>query len=118
MKHLFVAVMIVIAPVALAQVEDAPDGNVKGIPANYTESKVGTYTLPDPLKCLDGTPVADANTWNTKRRPEIVKLFEENQFGKAPPRPTDMTFDVFDKSTPAFDGKSVRRQVTVYFSAD
>jgi hypothetical protein len=29
-----------------------------------------------------------------------------------------MSFDVFDKGTPAFDGKAIRRQVTVYFSAD
>jgi hypothetical protein len=27
-----------------------------------------------------------------------------------------MGFDVFDKGTPALDGKAVRRQVTVYFS--
>jgi hypothetical protein len=31
-----------------------------GQEANYDESKVGTYTLPDPLVCLDGTPVKDA----------------------------------------------------------
>src|SRR5260370_199471 len=29
-----------------------------------------------------------------------------------------MTFDVFEKDAPAFDGKAIRRQVTVYFSAD
>src|SRR4051794_3299806 len=119
MKHFFCLVIVTaLAHLAHAQVEDAPDGNVKGIPANYTEAKVGSYTLPDPLKCLDGSTVTDTNTWTSKRRPEILRLFEENQFGRAPARPTDMTFDVFDKSTPAFDGKAIRRQVTVYFSAD
>src|ERR1041385_486292 len=29
-----------------------------------------------------------------------------------------MTFDVFEKSAPAFDGKASRRQVTVHFTAD
>jgi hypothetical protein len=29
-----------------------------------------------------------------------------------------MSFDVFDKGTPAFDGKAKRRQVTIYFSPD
>ena len=29
-----------------------------------------------------------------------------------------MSFDVFDKGTPAFDGKAIRRQITVHFSAD
>jgi hypothetical protein len=112
------AVVSLVCHVAFAQVTDAPDAQIKGIPVNYTEANVGTYTLPDPLTLLDGQKVTDAETWMTKRRPEIVKLFEENQFGRAPGRPSDMSFDVFDKGTPAFDGKAIRRQVTVYFSAD
>jgi hypothetical protein len=47
-----------------------------------------------------------------------VKLFEENQFGRAPGRPAGMTFDVFEKAAPAFDGKAIRRQVTIYFDKD
>src|SRR6185295_10169813 len=39
-------------------------------------------------------------------------------FGRSPGRPPKMSFDVFDKGTPALDGKALRRQVTVYFSAD
>ena len=95
-----------------------PPKVVAGVPANYDESKVGAYTLPDPLKLSNGKPVKDAKTWRAKRRPELVKLFEENQFGSSPSRPTDMWFDVFDKGTPALDGKAIRRQVTVYFSKD
>src|SRR5262249_46828511 len=78
----------------------------------------GSYRLPDPLVLTNGKPVRDAKTWQEKRRPEIVKLFEENEYGRAPARPADMIFDVFDKGTPAFDGKGVRRQVTIYFSKD
>ena len=29
-----------------------------------------------------------------------------------------MSFEVFDKGTPAFDGKAIRRQVTIYLSKD
>src|ERR1017187_1009354 len=29
-----------------------------------------------------------------------------------------MSFEVFDKGTPALDGKAIRRQVTVYFTKD
>jgi hypothetical protein len=101
-----------------AQVADAPDGNVAGIVANYTEARVGNYTLPDPLLLLNGKKVTDAKTWLKKRRPEIVKLFEENQYGRSPERPKGMSFEVFDRGTPAFDGKAIRRQVTVYFSKD
>jgi hypothetical protein len=103
---------------ASAQTEKAPPAVVAGIPVNYDESLTGKYTLPDPLVLASGKPVRDAKTWNEKRRPEVVQLFEENQYGRAPGRPSDMTFDVFDKGTPALDGKAIRRQVTIYFSAD
>src|SRR6266571_4333082 len=35
---------------------------------NYDESKVPQYTLPDPLVMGNGRKVADAKTWQTKRR--------------------------------------------------
>jgi hypothetical protein len=101
-----------------AQVPEGPDNIVAGIPANYREANVGTYTLPDPLVLSNGKPVKDAKTWVEKRRPEIVKLYEENQFGRTPERPAGMTFDVFEKGTPAFDGKAARRQVTIYLSSN
>jgi hypothetical protein len=102
---------------ASAQIIDTEPGVVAGIPANYTEAKTGSYTLPDPLKFPDGLPVADAAAWFEKRRPELFRLIEENQYGRVPPRPPAMSFDVFDKGTPAFDGQALRKQVTIYFTA-
>jgi len=95
-----------------------PAAIVAGIPVNYDETKVGTYTLPDPLTLLNGKKVTDANTWMKKRRPEILHLYEEYQFGKTPGKPADMSFNVFDKGTPAFGGKAIRKQVTIYFTKD
>jgi hypothetical protein len=103
---------------AYGQADRPPAAVVADIPANYDEALVGSYTLPDPLVLASGKPVRDAKTWNDKRRPEIVNLFEENQFGRSPGRPAGMHFDVFEKSAPAFDGKAIRRQLTVYFSGD
>src|SRR5215210_4927371 len=74
---------------------------VAGFPVNYEEDSVGTYVLPDLLTTSNGQKVTDAKTWMEKRRPEIIKLFEELQFGKMPPRPADLRFDVFDKGTTA-----------------
>jgi len=96
----------------------APRTEVAGIHVNYDEALVGSYTLPNPLVLANGKPVRDAKTWTEKRRPEIVRLFEENEYGRAPGRPSRMTFDVFDKGTPAFDGRATRRQVTIYFAPD
>jgi hypothetical protein len=103
---------------AHGQIADYPDDTVAGIPVNYTEAKVGTYTLPDPLVLANGTPVRDVKPWNEKRRSEILRLFEENEYGRTPGRPVGMSFDVFDNGTPALDGKAIRRQVTVFFSKD
>lgn len=105
-------------PVSRAAAQTTPDPPkvVADIPVNYDEALVGTYTLPDPLRLLNGKQVRNAKTWDNTRRPEIVHLFEENQFGRSPGRPAGMTFEVFDKGTPAFDGKALRKQVTVYFS--
>ncbi len=91
---------------------------VAGFPVNYEEELVGTYVLPDVLTLQNGKKVKDAKTWTEKRRPELVKLFEEQQFGKMPPRPAGMAFNVFDNGTPVLDGKALRKQVTVYFSSD
>ena len=47
----------------------APFNEVKAPPRgyNYEESKVPEYELPDPLVCLDGSKVKDAETWRKKR---------------------------------------------------
>ena len=113
---IFLLLLLLSLCVLTVQSQNGPPTNVAGIPANYDEALVGTYTLPDPLVMSNGKKVRDANSWYKQRRPEILRLFEENQFGRSPGRPADMSFDVFDKGTPALDGKAVRRQVTIYFS--
>jgi hypothetical protein len=89
-----------------------------GFPVNYAEDSVGTYVLPELLTLSNGKKVNDAKTWTEKRRPELLKLFEEIEYGKMPGKPADLHFDVFDKGTPALNGKAIRKQVTVYFTKD
>ncbi len=103
---------------AFGQIADAPDAEVAGIPVNYTEAKAGNYTLPDPLRLSNGKPVKDGKTWTRVRRPEIKRLIEEHWFGRAPGRPKDLSFEVVEQSATAFEGKAVRRQVTIWFTKD
>jgi len=84
--------------------------------ANYDESKVPDYTLPDPLTLADGTPVSDAETWRGKRRPEILNLFEEHVYGKMPGKPEGMTFEVVLSDPESLGGKAKRKEVSVYFT--
>lgn len=100
------------------RVADAPDGKVANIPANYTEALAGDHPLPDPLVLADGRAVLTAEDWLTKRRPELVRLFEENQFGRTPGRPANLSFEVTDPGTPAYAGKALRKQITIYFTKD
>jgi hypothetical protein len=83
---------------------------------NYDESKVGTYTLPDPLTMLNGEKVKDVKTWMTRRRPEILELFRTNVFGRSPGKPKNMTFKVFDDEAKALGGIAIRKQVTIYLT--
>jgi hypothetical protein len=104
---------------ALAEeLPDHPDDAVAGISVNYTEAKVGEYTLPDALKLSSGAAVSTVDDWQTKRRPEIVKLFEENEYGRAPATPRAMRFEVVEGATPCFDGKAIRKQIAIHFGED
>jgi hypothetical protein len=85
---------------------------------NYDEAKVPPYSLPDPLTMLDGERVTRAAMWHDQRRPEILELFRTHMFGRSPGRPEGMRFEVFDRDENALEGRAVRQQVTVHFSAD
>jgi hypothetical protein len=81
-------------------------------------AEVLKYPLPDPLICLDGSPFADAATWREKRRPEILQLFSNEVFGKAPAATAGVHFQTDSIDKHALNGLAIRKQVTVFFSAD
>ena len=56
----------------------------KFLEANYDESKVPEYTLPDVLTSFRGQTINTIEEWEKTRRPEIVKFFEQNMFGEVP----------------------------------
>ena len=86
-------------------------------PGQYDEDKVPAFTLPDPLITLDGKKVTDVNTWNQKRRPEILKLFETHVYGRTMVgRPADMTWKVTAENRSAMDGNAITKTVTIYFT--
>jgi hypothetical protein len=85
--------------------------------AQYDESKVPQYTLPDPLVLLNGKKVKNTKTWVKKRRPEILNLFATNVYGRnLIGRPPEMTWEVVSTGTKALDGASVVKTVTIYFA--
>ncbi len=83
---------------------------------NYDESKVHEYTLPDALVMADGRQVTSPQMWVAERRPEILKLFETEMYGRSPGPPKDMAFEVTSEDKTALDGMATRREVSVYFT--
>lgn len=115
-NYLFIVIFVVIVygcSISFGQIIDSPSDTVAGIPVNYTEAKVGSYTLPDPLKCLDGQIVKNSQTWFNKRRKEIINLFEQNQFGVTPKNKIEVNYDVFEREGSAFNNSAKRTQVTL-----
>ena len=80
----------------------------------YDEAKVPTFTLPDVLALRDGERAADAKSWSSRRRPEILALYETEVFGKSPAKPAKLNYQVKNVEKGALGGKADRKIVTVY----
>lgn len=80
---------------------------------NYDEAKVPQYTLPDALRLANGQTVADAATWKSKRRPELIALYEENVYGRSAPAPKGVKYVVRDNTKNALGGLATRKQIGI-----
>lgn len=102
---------------AASQTENLPKTSA-GFPINYKEDSVGNYTLPRLLIAQNGKQITNSKDWVVHRRPELLRLFETLQYGKMPPAPKDLSFEIFEKGTPALNGTAIRKQVTIYLTND
>jgi len=84
----------------------------------YSEASVPEYTLPDPLEAPDGSMIDSAQAWKEKQRPYLLGLFEQEVYGKAPPAPEKIQFEVTESSDEALGGKARRRQVAIQLTDD
>lgn len=56
-------------------------GQNRNAPVNYDESQVPVFEIPDALTCQDGQRITTAKQWEKKRRPELLKMFSELEYG-------------------------------------
>ncbi|HWA11287.1 MAG TPA: acetylxylan esterase [Opitutaceae bacterium] len=104
--------LLLCADLARGQVKDVPNARpVAGIPVNDIEANVGHYTLPDVLTLSNGQPVKDAATWINQRRPEIVKFYETQVYGRIPPNAPKVTWEVASVDRNAMDGTAIQKQL-------
>ena len=65
--------------------------------ANYDESKVLPYTLPDPLVLKNSKKVTTAKIWWKQRRPEIIEEFDSEIYGRVPKNTPKVNWEVVSK---------------------
>lgn len=83
---------------------------------NYDESKVGEYRLPELLVSQEDKIVGAPTQWENIRRPEIIKLFENNVYGQVPKELDDIQFKVVNKDENAMNGKATLKEVAITVS--
>ncbi len=79
--------------------------------SNYSEEKVRPYTLPDPLVMTNGERVAGADQWFKARRPEILKFYREEIYGRVPDGAPRVTWEVAETDPTARGGAAVMKRV-------
>ncbi len=81
--------------------------------ANYDESKVPAYTLPDVFKTSTNTDVKNKTAWEKVRRPEILKLFEDNIYGQMPKTYSSIKYSITNEKDTAMGGKAKLKEVLI-----
>ena len=119
MKYSFLPSLPVVTFAALlsfgplhGQVADVPNArSIAGIPVNEVEANVVSYPLPDLLTLSDGRPVKDAATWTDQRRPEIVKFYETQVYGRIPATAPKVTWEILSVDRSAMGGTAILKQL-------
>ncbi|MFT6809267.1 MAG: hypothetical protein ACJA01_002503 [Saprospiraceae bacterium] len=85
---------------------------------NYSEDKVPYYSLPDPLVSVTGHRISSVEEWMTERRPQIMGMFATSIYGRVPMAEDLITvqFEEIDHTPDFFDGRCIRKLVTITFS--
>lgn len=81
----------------------------------YEESKVPEYKLPDVLTRFKGGKVKSEKTWFKKQRPEIMKLFTNEVYGKVPGILGISEIKVWESADNALNGLARRKQLSLFF---
>lgn len=84
------------------------------LPPNDDEDQVPDYQLGDPLVFENGTVLKGPEDWPL-RRTELLGLFEEHMYGKAPGKPKNSYYEEQRTDSTALDGTAIRKEVRLIF---
>jgi len=79
------------------------------------EANVPEYKLPDVLTRFNGGKVKSAKVWFNKQRPEILKKFTDEVYGKVPGKLDISDVKIWETSDDAINGLAIRKQLSLFF---
>lgn len=118
MKHYLLTASILFCMISVCGMHAQERDVIAGIPVNYDETRTGDWkaTIPELLTLNNGKPVTTSRQWYRQRRPEILEIVEENQYGKWPAKKPKVRHEINEDL--GLGGTAIRKQVTLYFSED
>ncbi|SHE75744.1 hypothetical protein SAMN03080594_1011192 [Arenibacter palladensis] len=82
---------------------------------NYEESKVPSFEVLDPLLTFSGYTINSVKKWEKVRRPELLRFFENDIYGKLPKKLKINSYAILEEDNNALNGKAKRKQVELTF---
>ncbi|MCX6326917.1 MAG: acetylxylan esterase [Bacteroidia bacterium] len=79
------------------------------------EAMVPPYTVPELLISQGGKPIKNVKDWEKIRRPEVLALLEQEQYGKIPGDLKISEIKILDNDDQALGGIAIRKQVMLTF---
>ncbi|ACU03719.1 hypothetical protein [Pedobacter heparinus] len=80
------------------------------------ESKVENYTLPALLRLNNGKQVKTTKEWENSRRPELLKTFAEEVYGKTMASSAALPYRIVSVNKNALNGIATRKEVQILLS--
>ncbi len=81
----------------------------------FTKKELLALELPENLRLINGKKVRRAKKWESKRRPELLALFENLVYGKIPGELDYSSVDAIEEGNNAISNKAIRKQVLLTF---
>ena len=73
-------------------------------------------SIPDVFRSDHGGEISSRRAWYHTRRPELLRWFTTEVYGRSPRKPRDLRFRVFDEDPRALGGLATRKQVALSFA--
>lgn len=85
--------------------------------SELTAESLKPENVPELLRTFDGREIVTAAQWETIRAPELLKEFQNEEYGRRPvERPADLVFSAEAPDSEMFDGKAVLKRIRVNYA--